>query len=516
MPDDPSTMRSRTTDPVARTAWLLTTSRSCSSDPELASRKDFVARLREHDVTADVSRLSRWESGAKNVSSKVVRGYERAIGLPAGVLLATQRGLIRSSDPSAPEPEPLQFCEADSAPDQLVSELLEQAGDPTAPMSGGDWLRLAVEVTRFEMVLLPKATWTAVCDRLVNELARTTGGDRLRRYEAAVTLICHPVAQRHVLAALGSWLTDPHVQVVSPILSLLQHVRDEAASKLVLRLLDSDARALSQGAVQVAAAKAAHGHFQGVALALLEQRAIRELVTPQGQSGIDILDLTTFLPEQSYRRVLMTLRDAQLRQRVESSRESHCLVPAEVARNRSRDIASQAQSATPTIHAAEPDLLLQRLVSEALFHVHGARRSMAASLLRVSPYGAAVADACLSLATRESEFVGARAWEAVWQLGTGTRRGHVTKLAHEHRHPWMQRRALTALGNSGAPLDDREAARVVDATLTTPHRGVRSAGLLALGMGSPGSLGRMDSLPAEQREIANWWLRVGPALADAG
>ncbi len=54
---------------------------------------------------------------------------------------------------------------------------------------------------------------------------------------------------------------------------------------------------MGHGAVQVAAAKAARGHFQGAALALLEQRAIRELVTPQGHSGIDILDLTAHLPD---------------------------------------------------------------------------------------------------------------------------------------------------------------------------------------------------------------------------
>ncbi len=509
-------MPSRTTDPVARTSWLLATSRSCSTDAGLASRSSFVERLRDLGVAADLSRVSRWESGTQSVSVKVVRAYEQAIGLPDGVLLAAQRSVLRVSDPTTPAPEPVAFSDADSAPDKLVSELLEQAADSTAPMVGADWLRLAVEVTRFEMVLLPKSTWDTVCRRLVNELARTVGGDRLRRYEAAVTLISHPVAQRHVVNALGDWLIDPHVQVVSPLLSLLHHVRNEAASKLVLRLLDANARPLNQGAVQVAAAKSARGHFQGVALALLEQRAIRELVTPQGQSGIDILDLMSCLPESSYQRVLRSVRDAQLRGRVESSRETHCLLPAEVARTLSRNIAAQAQSVTPMLYAAEPDLLLHRLVGEALFHVHGARRSMATSLLRVSPYGPAVSDACLSLASGDSEFVGALAWEAIWQLGTGTRRDDIARLAADERRPWVQRRALTCLGSSGTTLDTEEAARVVDTTLRTTHRGVRSAGLLALGTGAPGSLGRMDSLPAEQREIANWWLRVGPALADAG
>jgi hypothetical protein len=292
MPDDASTMRSPTYNAAARTSWLLATSRSCSPDPAIASRASFVERLRAHDVSADPSRVSRWESGAQSVPAKVVLGYEKAIGLPDGLLLAAQRGLLRTSDPRTPDPEPTPFGESEAASDKLVTELIEQASDPAAPMTGSDWMRLAIEVTRFEMVLLPRSTWDLVCGRLLNEMARTTGGDRLRRYDAAITLVSHPVAQRHVSNALGSWLTHSHVQVVSPMLSLLQHVRNDGASMLVLRLLDSDARALSQGAVQVAAAKLARGHFQGAALALLEQRAIRELVTPQGHSSIDILDLT--------------------------------------------------------------------------------------------------------------------------------------------------------------------------------------------------------------------------------
>lgn len=514
MPDDPSTMRSPSIDADARTSWLLATSRSCSTDPAVASRSSFVERLREHDVNADPSRVSRWESGAQTVPAKVVLSYERAIGLPQGVLLSAQRGVLRTSDPRTPAPEAVQFSQDDTPADELVSSLLGQAGDSAAQMTGADWLRLAVELTRFEMVLLPAETWSSVCSRLINELARTTGGDRLRRYDAAITLVSHPVAQRHVVQALGAWLVDPHVQVVSPMLSLLQHVRNDGASKLVLRLLDSDNRALSHGAVQVAAAKVARGHFQGAALALLEQRAIRELVTPQGHSGIDILDLTAHLPGSSYQRVLMTLRDAQLRDRVTQARETRCLLVPETSRTISRDIATKAQTSTPKMYAAEPDLLLQRLVGEALFHVHGARRSMAVNLLRVSPYGPAAADACLTLASADSEFVGARAWETIWQLGVGSRRAEVVRLADNGRHPWMQRRALTALGNSGAPLNDVEAAQVVDATLLTSHRGVCSAGLLALGMGAPSGLGMMDSLPADQRAAATWWLKVGPSIAD--
>lgn len=514
MPDDPSSMRSGAVDAAARTAWLLSTCRSLSPEPDLARRASFVTSLRDTGVSADVTRLSRWESGAQAVPARALLGYEEVLGLPTGSLLAAHRGLMRTSDPSATGPDPVQFGDPDAAADHVAGDLMERASDPLMPMTGGDWLCLAIELTRFEMVLLPRTTWDALCDRLVNELARTTGPDRLRRYEAAVTLISHPVAQRHLMRALGEWFTEPAVQVVSPLLPLLQHVPAEQASKLVLRLLDSDSRAIGQGAVQVAATKADRGHFMGTALALLEQRAIREMLSPQGQKGIDILDLAAHLPDTSYRRVLATVRDAQMRGRLEQARETRCLLPGDVARALSRTIAQEAQAVTPSTYATEPDQLLYRLVREVLFHVHGSRRATAAHLLSVSPYRDAVADGCLNLATGESQFVSGRAWEAVWLLGLGGGRDDVAAIATDERHAWQQRRALTGLGLSGEPLDAAEAAHIAGTALRTPHHGVRSAALLALGSGAPSHLHQMDSLPPDDRAVAAWWLKVGPALHD--
>ncbi|WP_341230872.1 hypothetical protein [Nocardioides salarius] len=515
LPDDPSPMRGAGFDAAARTAWLISTSRSLSGDPQHAQRAGFVEALRECGVAADPTRLSRWETGAQAVPAKALLGYERVLGLPEVSLLAAQRGLLRSSDPAAPNPDPVQLAALDVPDDRFAARLLERLCEPSERLHGGDWMRLALELTRFEMVLLPRTTWDTLCRRLVNELARTTGPDRLRRYEAAVTLITHPIAQRHVVRALGEWLTEPAVQVVSPLLPLLQHVPDEQASKLVLRLLDSDNSAISHGAVQVAAAKSARGHFRGGALALLEQRAIRELLTPQGQSGIDLLDLVAHLPAASHQTVIETVRDAQTRGRLEHARDTRCLLPADVARTLSRNIAQRAQAVTPSPYAAEPDQLLQRLVREALFHVHGSRRAMAVHLLSASPYRDAVAEGCLSLATGESHFVSARAWEAVWLLGVGSRRAEVAAMAGDTQLAWVQRRALTTLGMVGEPLSPTEARQVADVARRTQHTGVRSAALMALGNGAPSHLHQMDSLPPADRALAAWWLGVGPALRDA-
>lgn len=514
LPDDVSPMRAVSFDPAARTAWLAATCRSLSPDPAVAHRASFLERLRDADVAADPTRLSRWESGSQVMPARALAGYEGALGMPEGGLVAAQRGVLRSSDPAGPVPENLAYSHPGSPADKLAGALVEKAVDPSTTMGGGDWLRLAVELTRFDMVLLTRATWDAVCDRLLCELARTSGTDRLRRYEAAVTLICHPLAQRHVMRALGAWLIDPDVQVVFPMMSLLQHVRHERASKLVLRLLDSDISPISHGAVKVAAAKTARGHFEGAPLALLEQRATRELITPYGQRGTDVLDLLAQLPLVSYQKVVATVRDPQVRSRVKQARETGALVPLDVARSLSRNIATRAQAETPTHYAAEPDLLLQRLVREALFHVHSPRRSIATDLLGLSPYGPAIADGCLALALGDNEFIGARAWEAMWVLGTGHRRHDVVSVATTGQSTWRRRRALTALGTAGESLDDAEADRVAQIATGTAHQGVRSAALLALGMGAPARLTGLEPLGPRDKAAARWWHRVGPALRD--
>lgn len=261
MPDDLSRMSSRYYDPWARTAWLLAVSRSLGAGLKFADRADFVRGLEDAGVTADLSRVSRWESGQQQVSFKTLRGYESVLDLPVGSLVAANRQLVRGSDHGTAKPERVQFEKRpDHAPDAVASGLLDRATSSGERLTGGEWLHLASELDHFPMVLLPSRYWSVLCDRLVNELARCSGVDQLRRFEALTTLLNHPTAQSHVVRSIGRWLTDEHVQVVTPMLLLLQHVADPAASALVLRLLDSDSTTLSQGAVLVAAAKLARGH----------------------------------------------------------------------------------------------------------------------------------------------------------------------------------------------------------------------------------------------------------------
>lgn len=514
MPDDLTSMDEGYYDPWARTAWLLVTCRSLGRETAYADRSVFVEALRDAGVTVDLSRLSRWESGQHPITFKAMRGYETVLGLPEGALVAANRQLVRDSDPAGKEPERVSFADrAETAPDALIMGLIDQATASSKPMTGGDWLTLVTELEHFELVLLPTRQWSLLCERLVQELARTTGVDQLRRFEALSTLISHPVGQRHVLHALGAWLTDEHVQVVSPLLGLLQQLEDPAASDLVLKLLDADSKALSLGAVQVAATKVARGHFDRVNLAKLEQQAIRGLLVPAYKRGADLLDLLTHLPDDSFARALRTLKDGPLRTRVLVARETKDLAGKDASRRLSREVATQVQMMTPAVYTAEPDQLLQRLVRESLFHVSGNRRRLATYTLGLSPYAPAVADCFIQLADPERELLGDRAWEAIWALGHGNRREDVVSLV-DTEHAWTQRRALISLARSPQRLSTQEQERIKVA-MRHKNASVRRAALYATGLQAPHHLPNpLETKASPDAPVVTWWRRVGPAIRD--
>lgn len=514
MPDDLTSMDEGYYDPWARTAWLLVTCRSLGRETAYADRSVFVEALRDAGVTVDLSRLSRWESGQHPITFKAMRGYETVLGLPDGALIAANRQLVRDSDPAGKGPERVSFADrAETAPDALIMRLIDQATASSKPMTGGDWLTLVTELEHFELVLLPARQWTLLCERLVQELARTTGVDQLRRFEALSTLITHRVGQRHVLHALGAWLTDEHVQVVTPLLSLLQQLEDPAASDLVLKLLDADSKALSLGAVQVAAAKVARGHFDRIYLAKLEQQAIRGLLVPAYKRGADLLDLLTHLPDDSFARVARTLKDGPLRTRVLTARETKDLGGKDASRRLSRDVATQVQMMTPAVYTAEPDQLLQRLVRESLFHVSGNRRRLATYTLGLSPYAPAVADCFIQLTDPDRELLAERAWEAVWALGHGSRRDDVVSLV-DTDHAWVQRRALISLARSPQRLSSQEQERIKVAT-RHKNASVRRAALYATGLQAPHHLPNpLETKASPDAPVVTWWRRVGPAIRD--
>ena len=502
-------MNSPTVGGIARSAWLLASSRLLCQDAELCQREKFLVALREAGLTADAPRLSRWESGTQPVSVQVVAAYEQVLGRPDGHLAAVTTGLDRALGGPGERRSRSMAGDADVL-DQLLTTTIE--GTPT----GGDWLRLAVELGRFEHVYLPADAWEALTTRLVMELVRAVGPAYVRRQEACCVLLRHPVAQRFLLLAIGQLVTHPDAQVITPVVTLLQEIGSEQANDLVLRLMASESGTLRSAATAVAAAKVARGHYPDADLALLAQRAQGWLAGRDRARVLDATDLALQLPDRHYRTVADLVKSNQLRSQLDQARETAELMPSEVTRTLSRAMATTAQAATPSHYAQEPDAMLRRLLREAMFHTHKVRRLHAGHLVAASPYAQAVAHTALPLAQDSNEFIADRAWSLLLRVGAGERRKEIGLAALGETRPGVQYRGLITLGTCAEALDDAEESALLDLLVEPPSRAVEFGALFTLGMAqAPGLRTVAERGSAPQRAAAEWWLATGGAVRDA-
>lgn len=297
LPDDPHPIASRRVGFEQRIAWLLTACRVLGPDPELARRDGFITALKGRGIPVDASRVSRWESGMHTLPNQVIATYEQVLGLPEGALTAVTDGLLRAfvdEQPTRRSPardEPLLNHEIESLVDRA------ELGAAT----GAHWLRLGEELNRYDRVFLREREWAQLTHKLVGELGSSVGLAYVRRYEAAARFVRHPNARRHLVMAVGRFVTDPHTQVVAPVLNLLSEVADPAAAELTLRMLtaDSENKYLRRAASSVAAVKLARGHFGPDALPRLESHVVGALRRGESLDGrLDSFNLAVRLPDR--------------------------------------------------------------------------------------------------------------------------------------------------------------------------------------------------------------------------
>jgi hypothetical protein len=511
LPEDPHSLSSGAVGCDQRIAWLLTVSRVLGPDPELARRDGFIAALKERGVMVDASRVSRWESGLQSLTAGVAATYEAVLGLTEGSLVSVAGGLRRSfgTGPSARETR-----HDTEMSDAGLNRLLDLAESRRA--TGAEWLQLADHFSRFDRVFLRELDWTALCGALVTELGSAVGTGYVRRYEAAAAFIRHSNARRHLIMAIGQFVTDPDTQVVAPVLNLLSEVPDSAAAALTLRMLsaDSDNKYLRRAASSVAAVKLARGHFDDAALPRLESHVLGALRRGESLDGrLDSFDLAVRLPESSWERVVGGLRTRRAHGLVVQARIGDELVPAARAASLVADLAPAVQADTPAHLAQEPDLMLRRLLREALLHSHKPRRHHAALLIAASPYATATARHCLRIAADGNDLLAARAWTVMMRVGDGGQREEVVRRAIVEERPSIRSRALVNVG-LGGPLTP-EQSEAIAAQFGTARSLERHASLFALGMaGAPELEGLLEFDDPETQRGAQWWLTQGAAIHD--
>lgn len=495
-----------------RIAWLVTAARVLNPDPDLARRDGFIAALKERNVPVDAPRVSRWESGMHTLPNQVIATYEEVLGLPEGALTAVTDGLLRSTardHPSRRSPargEPLLNHEIESLVDRT------ELGAAT----GAHWLRLGEELNRYDRVFLREREWAQLTHKLVLELGSAVGLAYVRRFEAAARFIRHPNARRHLVMAVGRFVTDPHSQVVAPVLNLLGEVADPAAAELTLRMLtaDSENKYLRRAASSVAAVKLARGHFGPDALPRLESHVVGALRRGESLDGrLDSFDLAVRLPEESWARIEHALRTRRAHQLVAEARSSDEMISAARAAGVVAELAPAIQADTPTHQAQEPDLMLRRLLRESLFHSHKPRRHHAALFIAASPYAPAAAGHLLQLAADTNDLLAARAWTVLMRVGDGGRRDVVVERACEEKRPSVRARALVNVGLGGG-LTPEQCTAVLH-RLDSSRSLERHATLFAVGMAeAPELAGLAAAAEPDVQYAAAWWLRQGGAIQD--
>ena len=503
LPEDHSSWDAEVVDAGARTGWLHLSNRAVLG----VTRADLRAGLEamtDHAgaaLVADPSRVSRWETGRQQPPVEVTLGYERLLGLPAGRLLAPVRALQRATG-HPPTGVP------DGAAEPLEG-LLERALDGGA-MDGGRWLRLAMALAWHDRFFLRAGDAEEMAARLVSEVARTAGSAHHLRLEAALTLLQHPSSQRSVLRAVGAWLTDPDVQLVTPVVALLGSIGGDT-DDLVVRLLQGQDSRVAEATLPVAAAKLAAGQVGARHLGDLADLAAQLVPVLGGRALADLLDLVCHLPREHFDRVVRAQRDGGVRDQLMQIRGSSTLIPDAAHRRLARSLAWRAQWGAEDREPPEPDQMLERLVREALFHVDGRRRELAGRLVAATPYGPVLATHVVALTDDPRELLATRAWELVHVLGHGDAHRSVVTRALDDTAP-HRTEALLALGLSDVPLTPREARAVAAVAAQSPD--LRYAATLALALASPDSLPALRGLDAVTDRALDWWHRAGPQVVD--
>jgi hypothetical protein len=267
----------------------------------------------------------------------------------------------------------------------------------------------------------------------------------------------------------------------------------------------------------VAAAKLARGHFDPD-----EQRRLESLSVLMIAAGhratpeVDIFDVAARLPDEARHRVVTAVRESASFPRLDMLLTTGEILPRPVTRDVAHQIATMAQAATPAPYRIEPDLMLERLVREALFHGHQERRHQAAILLTVSPYRAGVAAACARATRHPERGVDLAAVMLLRYLGTEAERADLLALAQSVDQPDLAAPALISLGRLPEGLSDDEAQLVLDALDRSEKPSVQRAGLYALGMSGSDLLTELaDADDGVRARAADWWTRVGPAIHES-
>ncbi len=504
----------------ARVAWLLRVNRLLAEEKPLRSLPAFSAAFHGgmYDREVSTSTVSRWETGRTPVPWRAVRRYEELLALPRNTLTATARtvwrywapGPVLDVDPAGPAARPLE-------------DLLEQAvsGDV---MTGDDWDQLTDGLcARPDAVLMPSGTWSALAERLVEEMVIADDLPWMLRFESLNRLLNHRRGGRTVIAVCGGMAAGRARLTATEIVCALDNCGHPDAADLVLSELARPSGPLAhRGAVMACFRKVRYRHFDEDQLRTLV-RAVRDS-TGTGPFGDQIEPLRGHLSavHPEYARAVLGRRGTTRRPGdgagAGADPDARALVSAAVRR-----VTARLGTVDPdrTCDPAVPAVLITEALASPLFDV----RLYAAFLLAATPYRPVLADALAAelvrpMAVRHEELA-VVLLEGLRVLGDHRHRGLLQRLAVLPSVP--RPTAYAAVRGLGHVAADRSTGDFLRGAVAHHHAAwlndrdpVTAATLeslvYALGMASRDDLltailTGADFLPVA-RTAAAWWLDI--------
>jgi hypothetical protein len=365
-----------------KTRWVLRNARQHATEPELRTASGFAGGAGRAPAVHR-AQVGRWEGGAAEITHDLVRRYETILGLPEGQLLCAIDYLSRQEHPIRTMPTLVPR----GAPDvEETLALLEQALG-TARMTSADWDHLSANLSRMPHALIRAADWEKLMRRCILEMTVTGGLDFAQRQEAVARLAGHPRSGRIVVGMAQSMLEDPATAVYTDVAALLRYSTHPGAVPLLLRHIDHPTnndslraaifaltmmiRAGRLGAAEMStAARLALGHVRHKGRPFYVHRAAASLLR--------VLDL----PE---RRRLAVVLSADDRRHVASIlMEGRALDPDTIRAVKQRVLTVLDETLRPV---DSRDAVLQGLLTMVLGSTEEAARSIALTVLMLSPQG---------------------------------------------------------------------------------------------------------------------------------
>lgn len=370
MPEDRSTLRSRTVDVDARVSWLLRVSRLASG----GTGEEFSRRLATLGIYLDGPAISRLESNQRPFPATLITAYELLLERPAGSLLGVCDAMCRTLSYRAARPSRVLQAKDLRVELDRVSEVIRH-GRPT----GGDWLSLAHLMTQPNGIVLPRFVEDQWLYQLIDEMSRASGSSYITRIEAMSRVMTDDFGAARLMGVGLERIREPGVQGASDVLHVWGDGHDQASMDHAIALLAEEDLEVKRGAALALMQRVIEGRLSDdqVArttdatrlLACDERQAAKETAYMLARRispslGTEVAAITGCSPGSAPGGARIDRPPPELHSYLDAAREESGI---------------------------EDDRMLERLLREALTDDFPERRFQSRMMLGASPYAPAIA-----------------------------------------------------------------------------------------------------------------------------